>query len=91
VKYGLLHHHPTGYGRIFDYGENVLDWVDVLIHYLSPPPLKDLDYWPQLPEGFRYFAMENPLAESAKKEATSLSCIEHVASVFLHTCVLTGI
>ncbi|KAI5071453.1 hypothetical protein GOP47_0013704 [Adiantum capillus-veneris] len=47
-------YHPTGYGRTFDLSEEtLLDWVDALIHYLSPPDLKDPDYWPDKPAGYR--------------------------------------
>ncbi|KAH7352749.1 hypothetical protein KP509_19G061500 [Ceratopteris richardii] len=47
-------YHPTGYGRLFDFSEDtILDWVDVLIHYLSPSALKDPDYWPDKPTNYR--------------------------------------
>eukprot|EP00250_Pteridium_aquilinum_P005379 c15483_g1_i1 orf=84-1124(+) len=47
-------YHPTGYGRIFDFSEEtILDWVDALIHYLSPPDLKDPEYWPDMPGDYR--------------------------------------
>mgnify|MGYP002776961640 CR=1 FL=1 len=61
MKFEHPDHHPTGYGRLFDYGHNVLDWVDVLIHYLSPPSLEDPDYWPHLPEGYRYFVVKHSM------------------------------
>ncbi|MCO5552077.1 hypothetical protein L7F22_005587 [Adiantum nelumboides] len=47
-------YHPTGYGRTFDLSEDtILDWVDALINYVSPPDLKDPEYWPDKPAAYR--------------------------------------
>lgn len=47
-------YHPTGYGRLFDFSEEtILDWVDALINYISPPALKDPEYWPEKPATYR--------------------------------------
>ncbi|MCO5552078.1 hypothetical protein L7F22_005588 [Adiantum nelumboides] len=48
-------HCSTGYGRNFDFSEDtILDWVDALINYISPPALKNPEYWPDKPAAYRY-------------------------------------
>lgn len=43
-----------GYGRSFDVSdETVLDWVDCLFHYLSPPYAKAVEHWPKTPTTYR--------------------------------------
>eukprot|EP01018_Ginkgo_biloba_P034361 Gb_06109 [translate_table: standard] len=43
-----------GYGRFFDISDDtVLDWVDALVHYISPPSAKAVEYWPKKPLTYR--------------------------------------
>ncbi|KAH9324680.1 hypothetical protein KI387_004858 [Taxus chinensis] len=43
-----------GYGRFFDVSDDtVLDWVDALVHYISPSSIKAVEHWPKNPETYR--------------------------------------
>uniref|UniRef100_A0A0D6R2X3 Fe2OG dioxygenase domain-containing protein n=1 Tax=Araucaria cunninghamii TaxID=56994 RepID=A0A0D6R2X3_ARACU len=43
-----------GYGRFFDISDDtILDWVDALVHYISPPSIKAVEYWPKAPSTYR--------------------------------------
>ncbi|XP_057832893.2 jasmonate-induced oxygenase 4 isoform X2 [Cryptomeria japonica] len=43
-----------GYGRFFDISDvTVLDWVDALVHYISPPSVKAVEHWPKTPHTYR--------------------------------------
>ncbi|KAH9324679.1 hypothetical protein KI387_004857, partial [Taxus chinensis] len=43
-----------GYGRFFDVSDDtVLDWVDALVHYISPSSIKAVEHWPTNPETYR--------------------------------------
>ncbi|KAI5072577.1 hypothetical protein GOP47_0012683 [Adiantum capillus-veneris] len=68
-------YHPTGYGRTFDISEDtILDWVDALINYISPPALKDPEYWPDKPAAYRE-TIEAYGAEVIKLEKTMLGIL----------------
>jgi len=44
-----------GYGRFFDISDDtILDWVDALVHYLSPEWAKAVEHWPKTPSTYRY-------------------------------------
>jgi len=43
-----------GYGRFFDVSDDmVLDWVDALVHYISPQWAKAVEHWPKTPSTYR--------------------------------------
>lgn len=43
-----------GYGRFFDISDDmVLDWVDALVHYISPEWAKAVEHWPKIPSTYR--------------------------------------
>eukprot|EP00253_Pinus_taeda_P030520 PITA_30520 len=43
-----------GYGRFFDISDDtVLDWVDALVHYISPEWAKAVEHWPKTPSTYR--------------------------------------
>jgi isopenicillin N synthase-like dioxygenase len=43
-----------GYGRFFDISDDtVLDWVDALVHYISPQWAKAVEHWPKTPSTYR--------------------------------------
>eukprot|EP00253_Pinus_taeda_P015293 PITA_15293 len=52
VRPGL--HMLEGYGRFFDISDDtVLDWVDALVHYISPEWAKAVEHWPKNPSTYR--------------------------------------
>nr|ACN40802.1 unknown [Picea sitchensis] len=52
VRPGL--HMLEGYGRFFDIcDDTVLDWVDALVHYISPEWAKAVEHWPKTPSTYR--------------------------------------
>jgi isopenicillin N synthase-like dioxygenase len=47
-------HMLEGYGRFFDISDDtVLDWVDALVHYISPQWAKAVEHWPKTPSTYR--------------------------------------
>nr|ABK27094.1 unknown [Picea sitchensis] len=47
-------HMLEGYGRFFDISDDtVLDWVDALVHYISPEWAKAVEHWPKTPSTYR--------------------------------------
>jgi len=43
-----------GYGRFFDISDDtVLDWVDALVHHISPQWAKAVEHWPKTPSTYR--------------------------------------
>jgi len=47
-------HMLEGYGRFFDISDDtVLDWVDALVHYISPEWAKAVEHWPKIPSTYR--------------------------------------
>eukprot|EP00253_Pinus_taeda_P013894 PITA_13894 len=47
-------HMLEGYGRFFDISDDtVLDWVDALVHYISPEWAKVIEQWPKTPSTYR--------------------------------------
>jgi len=47
-------HMLEGYGRFFDISDDtILDWVDALVHYISPEWAKAVEHWPKIPSTYR--------------------------------------
>jgi len=47
-------HMVEGYGRLFDISDDtVLDWVDALVHQISPERGKAVEHWPKTPSTYR--------------------------------------
>lgn len=47
-------HMLEGYSRFFDISDDtVLDWVDALVHYISPEWAKAVEHWPKTPSTYR--------------------------------------
>jgi len=52
VRLGI--HMVEGYGRLFDIPDDtVLDWVDALVHHISPERAKAVEHWPKTPSTYR--------------------------------------
>ncbi|XP_057846267.2 oxoglutarate-dependent flavonoid 7-O-demethylase 1 isoform X3 [Cryptomeria japonica] len=47
-------HLLEGYGRFYDISDDtVLDWVDALVHFISPSSVKAVEHWPKRPLTYR--------------------------------------